>query len=120
MQIAYITGDNNSALSLAKRLINDATASPQFAAEAHRIAGEIYYSNGNQADAFAILSKYPALANQATMQPIPSALYILGLMEYQNSNYPQAIQHLTPATESDNAMAQNAVLVLSYIPPINF
>ena len=108
MQIAYITGDNNSALSLAKRLINDATASPQFAAEAHRIAGEIYYSNGNQADAFAILSKYPALANQATMQPIPSALYILGLMEYQNSNYTQAIQHLTPATELDNAMAQNA------------
>ena len=46
----------------------------------------------------------------ATADPQPSALYILGVDDYEHGLYRQAIDRLTPVTSQDNAMAQSACL----------
>lgn len=52
--------------------------SRDFSAEANRVAGESLYQLDRQSEAIPYLKKYLSEAQE----PLPSALYILGLAEY--------------------------------------
>lgn len=107
-QIYFMRGDYNKALSLSKNILSQNGTDVQFIAEANRIAGESLYNLGNETEALTYLKHYAEIAEN----PLPSALYILGVSEYNAGEYSQAIAHLTPATMGDNAMGQSAYLFI--------
>ena len=112
-QIYFMRGDYDKALSLSKKLLSQEDIDVSFVAESNRIAGESLYNLGNETEALSYLKRYIDIAEN----PLPSALYILGVSEYNVGEYSQAIKHLTPATECDNAMGQSAYLFIgqSYV-----
>jgi TolA-binding protein len=103
-QIYYSEGDYNRAYSTARSLLRRDDVESAFTTEANRIAGESLYQTGNSADAIPYLRKYLA----ATDTPQLSSLYILGLSEYNNGDYREAVNTLRPVTNDDSAMGQNA------------
>ncbi len=103
-QIYYVEGDYDRALSTARKVLKRTDVEPEFTAEANRIAGESLYQTGRSTDAIPYLRKYVA----ATDTPMLSSLYILGLSEYANGDYRQAVNSLRPVTEDDSSMGQNA------------
>ena len=107
-QIYYRTGRYDRALSAARSLLTRRGAPAEMAAEAQRIAGESLYQLDRGSEAIPYLRKYVA----ATGEPLPSALYILGLAEYAEADYDAAVAHLQAATSADDAMAQSAYLYI--------
>lgn len=108
-QIYFVKEDYREALDMARRLLsrND-VVDRQFVAEANRVAGESLYNLGDEDNALPYLKKYA----ERSENPLPSALYILGVNEYCTGDYEEAVKHLTPATNEDNAMAQSAYLFI--------
>ncbi len=110
-QIYFVKGDFAKALDLAKRLIERKEIEDvHFVAESHRIAGESLYASGKENEAMVYLEKYAMMA----LDPMPSALYILGVSQYDKGDYRQAIKYLTPASSEDNAMGQSALLYIGH------
>lgn len=107
-QMYCLKADYHRALACANLMLKNADADPAFRAEALRVAGECQYRLGNRSEARKLLGQYRALA----ADPLPSALYILGLFEYEDGNYDSAVELLTPATEGGDAMAQSAYLLI--------
>ena len=106
-QIYFAKGYYDKAISEARAVIDNPTVhDTEFVAEAHRIAGESLYAKGRESEAIRHLRKHRQLAET----PQPSALYILGAYEYNQANYQEAVDLLTPVTECDNAMGQSAYL----------
>jgi TolA-binding protein len=108
-QIAFREEDYNKALSMARRAIADDTSSPYYP-EMLRIAGESLYHTGENIEAIDYLNRYIAAASIDNAEP--SALYILGINEYQQGNLDDAIKLLTPVTECDDALGQSAYLYI--------
>ncbi len=117
-QIDFMHADYKSAAGEAKALLASRDTDPAFKAEAQRIAGESLFQTGNTSEALPYLREYVA----STDSPQPSALYILGVDDYNAGRYQQAIERLTPVTPLDNAMGQSAYLYIgqSYIKLDNF
>lgn len=110
-QIYFVKEDFPKALDLSKQLLaRKDIADEHFVAEIHRIAGESLYASGHENESMAYLEKYAAMAQD----PMPSALYILGVNQYQKGDYKQAIKYLTPASSEDNAMGQSALLYIGH------
>lgn len=107
-QIYYRTGRYDKALSSARNLLKRSGVSRDFSAEANRVAGESLYQLDRQPEAIPYLKKYLSEAQE----PLPSALYILGLAEYAEGEYSAAVSHLESATGADDAMAQSAYLYI--------
>lgn len=107
-QIAFAERDFRIASTLAAKLMNDDTIGAPYQAEACRVAGESQYNLGNDAEAVKILNRYLTL----TSNPLPSALYILGINAYRNADYSSAISYLTDVAALDNAMGQSALLTI--------
>ncbi len=109
-QIFYRQGRYREAAAAAGRLLANphAQAEPEFIAEAERIAGESAWHDGNISEAVAHLEKYLTL----TSEPLPSALYVLGVANYDKGAYMTAIEMLPAVTGEDNAMGQSALLYL--------
>ncbi len=105
-QIYYIDGEYDRALSTARSVLNRTDVEPEFTAEANRIAGESLYQTGRSTDAIPYLRKYVSM----TDTPMLSSLYILGLSEYANGDYRDAVNSLRPVTNDDSSMGQNAYL----------
>jgi TolA-binding protein len=103
-QIYYIEGDYDRALSTARKVLKRSDVDPEFTAEANRVAGESLYQTGRTSEAIPYLRKYVS----ATDTPMLSSLYILGLSEYANGDYRDAVNSLRPVTNDDSAMGQNA------------
>lgn len=106
-QIYYINRDYAKAASKA-RTIADRNVDPEFSIEACRIAGESLYEMGDDAAAIPYLRRYV----DAVKEPLPSSLYILGVADYRNGNYREAIDRLSPVASLDNAMGQSANLFI--------
>lgn len=107
-QIQYFDKDYAQACATARRLLANGSVEPQFMAEAARIAGESYYQLGDDSQAIPYLRQYVA----ATASPLPSSLYILGVADYRQGDYQQAITRLTEVSNQDNAMGQSANLFI--------
>lgn len=107
-QIYYVRGDYEKALSTARRVLSLDDVRPEFTAEALRIAGESSYALGNTTAAIDYLDRYVA----STSSPAPSALYILGVNAYDNSDYGKTIRLLGPVTACNDAMGQCAYLYM--------
>lgn len=107
-QIYYVRGDYEKALSTARGVISLRDVPTEFVSEALRVAGESSFAMGNTAAAVDYLDRYV----ESTDSPAPSALYILGMHAYDNSDYDEAIRLLGPVTACDDAMGQCAYLYL--------
>lgn len=107
-QIYFVDCDYNRAYNTAKSLLRRNDSRADFVAEANRIAGESLYHTGRRSEAIDYLKKYRA----AVESPSLSALYILGLAEYEQGNYDRAIQALEPVSADDSAMGQSAYLYI--------
>lgn len=105
-QIYYARGAYNDALAKARRVLTLNNAPAMFNAEASRIAGESLYLTGNAAQAIPYLQKYVKVAEK----PELSALYILGLSQYEQGMYREAADTLTPVTHHESSMGQNALV----------
>ncbi len=108
-QIYYLRGDYGAALSAARGLLKSSVPMPEgFRAEAMRIAGESLYHQDKLEQALKYLNEYVAV----TDEPLPSTLYILGLTDYRQGRYDEAVEALTPVTQLPDAMGQSAYLLI--------
>lgn len=107
-QIHYLDGDYQKTLSTARKLLRRNGIAPEFTAEANRLAGESLYQLGNRSEAIGYLRKYVA----STQSPQPSTLYILGVSQYGNGDYSDAVSSLQPVSRLDDAMGQSASLYI--------
>lgn len=107
-QIQYLDGDYAQAVATARRLYNNESVEASFRYEAMRVAGESYYQLDDLTEELPLLKNY--VAN--TSEPLPTTLYMLGVTEYREGNYEEAIKDLTPVIDFDNAMGQSANLFI--------
>lgn len=107
-QIYYVDGDYKRTLSTARNLLRRSGIDAGFVAEANRLAGESQYMLGDRTSAIPYLKKYV----NAVETPEPSTLYILGLSQYGNGEYEDAVRSLRSVSDGDNAMAQSASLFI--------
>lgn len=105
-QIYYLQGDNDKALGMARRLIQ--TDIPlSYMAEVSRIAGESLYNLKEVDLAIPYLLEY---IKDVDGEPLPSAMYILGMSRYETGDYREAIESLKAPSRLDDVMGQSALL----------
>lgn len=107
-QIYYFKEDYGKAYSAASALLEMPGIESQYMAEAARVAGESAFSLGHISEAVALLRRYISL----TGSPLPSAMYVLGLSQYNEGDYDDAIATLTTVSNEKNAMGQGAALLI--------
>lgn len=119
-QINYAQGNYREAASNAKTLLSyhGGRIPQQFTAEMNRIEGESLFSLGDKVGAIPYLRAYV----ESTDTPLPSALYLLGIDDFETGSYEQAIQRLTSVSADQTAMGQSAFLYIgqSYLRLGNF
>lgn len=108
-QIDFQEGDFRGVTQRAPRLIVDAGV--EWLPEINRIIGESYYNLGDMTEAERYLRGYLSL----TDMPQFSALYDLGVICYDNSDYDEARNCFSRLTGQGDAMAQSAYLYLGQI-----
>ncbi len=78
-------------------------------AEMNRVAGEALYREGEKEEGTRYMRKYLA----STKDPLPSACYIVGVDDYENGDYADAVELLRHAADSDDAvLSQSAYLYI--------
>lgn len=82
---------------------------PELLPEMQRIVGESYYKTGEPEVARSFLESY---AETPDITPDPSALYLLGTIEYNDGNYDAAKELFSRVTGENNDLAQSAYLYL--------
>jgi len=107
-QMAFMRGDYRAAAQSAQALLGRSGIDLSFISETERIAGESYYQLGDVRKGITYLRRYVA----STATPLNSALYILGLDDYNAGHYQEAIERLTPVTAEDSSIGQSAYLYI--------
>ena len=97
-QLYYRDGDWKKAYAEASKLIKG-NCPAEYLPEMLRVAGESLYGMGETDKAVAALKQYL----QLTDRPLPSALYIVGVDDYNRGDYKNAIRLLTDVVTQDNA-----------------
>lgn len=117
-QIAYMNKDYTTAARLAQKVAGRNDVEACFEWEALRIAGESLYEQGKEKEALDYLRKYATLCPS----PMASALYILGVDDYNHGMWKLAIERLTPVTANQDDMGQSAYLFIgqSYLQLDNY
>lgn len=106
-QLDFLDGNFRKAYSDAVGLLSTGHLD-EFKPELNRIAGESLYNLGNTADALPYLRKYVAEAQS----PRSSAFYILGVDDYENGRYSEAIDRLQKAVGDTDLTGQSSYLYL--------
>lgn len=111
-QINYIEDNHDEVVKLTERLLRTYPDNDNNT-ELYRITGNSYYQLGNQDKAIAMLKQYVA----STDTPARSELYILGVCEYNQGDYMNAVDALSQTITEEDELTQNASLYLgqSYI-----
>lgn len=107
-QIYYLDGDYKKTLSTTRNLLRRSGIAAGFVAEANRLAGESLYQLGDASAAIPYLKKYVA----AVEKPEPASLYILGISQYEQGDYEDAVASLRTVSDGQDAMAQSASLYI--------
>lgn len=107
-QIYCVQGDWEKALATARKVLSavPAGADAHDVAECRRVAGEALYRMGDTKAALPYLRQYAS----EVQDPMPSALYILGVEAFADGDYATALTMLRPVTSLDDAMGQSANL----------
>jgi TolA-binding protein len=106
-QIHYIKDNHDEVVKLTERLLRTYPDSDNNT-ELYRIAGNSYYQLGNQGKAIAMLRRYVS----STEAPSRSELYILGICEYNQGDYMNAVDALSQTVTEEDELTQNASLYL--------
>jgi TolA-binding protein len=106
-QIDYIADNHADVVKLTERLLRTYPDSENNI-ELYRIAGNSYYQLGNQDKAIAMLKRYVA----STDVPQRGELYLLGICEYNQGNYKEAVDVLSQTITEEDELTQNASLYL--------
>lgn len=107
-QIYFMDGDYQRALDTARKLLAHKDVEKTFIAESNRVCGESLYQLGNTDQAIPYLKAYV----NGVESPLLSALYILGISYYDNTDYDDAVKTLRPVTNDASAMGQNAYVYI--------
>ena len=99
-------GDIGKAYETANELVAT-TDDPEIEAEAERILGEYWYRKGEYSKAVELLTSY--LATEKS-QDVRHDTYLLGMSEFQTGDMDGAIEHLSKVIDTEDAVAQNALL----------
>ncbi len=107
--IDFIEGNYSRALSTARQMLRRSVLPKDAEAEMNRIAGEAAFKLGQSQEAVTYLKKYIGAVNE----PAPSALYIIGVADFDEGRYGDAIYRFTPVTErGTGALRQSAYLYM--------
>ena len=107
-QIYYMKGDWEKTISLGTALLSDENGN-NMDAETARIVGESYYRNDNIDDAVKYIKRY---IDTSDGEPMLTAQYILGVLNYRNAEYPVAIEQLGKVSQDDGVLGQSAYYYL--------
>ena len=108
-QIDFVNGDFDKVIDLGTSLIED-NDNDYFTAEMNRLVGESYYHKGNNAaKARQHLERYMETTEDDVVR---SAAYSLGVLDYNDGRYDEAMKMMNFVTGEDDAMAQSALLYL--------
>lgn len=107
-QIYYVKGDLDKVVELGTALLSDDNAD-DMNVETARILGETYYRNDNDVEAVKYLNQY---IDQAEGNPMLSAQYILGVLNYRNAEYQKATDRLSAVAKEESVLGQSAYYYL--------
>ena len=106
-QIDFVQGQWAKALTQARQVLRACPADER--PEMQRVAGESLIKLGQKTDGLEYLRKYIAECKT----PAKSALYLVGVADFENGDYEGAVKNLRPVTESeDPRLAQSAYLFI--------
>lgn len=105
--IDFAEGNYRNALAEARRMLRRNGLNRETEAEMNRIAGESLYGESDIDGATDYLRKY--ISNADT--PLPTALYIMGVADFNAGRYEDAVYRFVPVTErGTGALRQSAYL----------
>lgn len=107
-QIYFIKGDFNKVVEIGSALLDDNNDN-KMDSEINRIVGESFYHNGDDRNAVQYINKYIESSEQ---EPMLTAQYILGVLNYRNADYQEAIEQLSAVTQEENVLGQSAYYYL--------
>ena len=107
-QIYFTQQEFDKAETLAKSLLSDGN-NVAFNNELHRIIGECEYQAGNDDEAEKYLKKY---LDSVDGEPLRSAAYAYGVIQYRNAAYDEAVSKLANMTSESDALSQSAYLYI--------
>lgn len=107
-QIRFHNKEYNRVISGGQQLLSEAE-NDYFTAELNRVVGESYFHTGNNELARKYITAYLA---DPQGDPYRTAGYTMGVLDFSAADYAQAIQHMSIATEEDDALAQSAFLYI--------
>lgn len=107
-QIKFHRGEYESVIRDGSTLIRTAPVK-ELIPEMNRVIGESHYKLGNENEAWKFLDEY---MKAETTSPAESALYTMGVLEYNRRNYSRAEELFTPLTDRLSAVGQSAYLYL--------
>jgi len=108
-QIHYIQDNHNEVVRLTDRLLRTYPDSENNV-ELYRIAGNSYYRIGNRNRAIMMLRDYV----KSVDVPARGELYLLGICEYTEGNYSEAVDALSRTISDEDMLTQNANLYLGH------
>lgn len=106
--IEYHKGEYRNVINHGTDLLQKSPV-PELIPEMNRIIGESYYKLGEESVAWQYLDAY---LNVDKESPISSALYTMGVIEYNQGNYKRASELFGRLTDLDNELGQSAYLYL--------
>lgn len=106
-RIDFVQGQWSKALSQARQVLRGCPAEQR--PEMMRVAGESLVRLGQQGEGIEMLRKYI----KECKTPEKTALYLVGVDDFEKADYDAAVEHLRPVTESTDAkLAQSAYLFI--------
>jgi Uncharacterized protein conserved in bacteria len=106
-QIHYIEDRHVESARISERLLRLFPDSENNT-ELYRIAGNSYYQLGNRNKALSMLREYAS----SVEKPERGELYLLGICEYNEGNYKDAVEALSQTIENEDELMQSASLYL--------
>ena len=112
-QIQYAQHQYDQVYERAEKLLVDYPDN-QHNDELHRMLGEIYYQDSAYNDAIRHLETYCTLQVEKQKEPMRNDIYLLGMANYMEKNYPDAINYLKQVKEQRDSISENAYLHLGH------
>lgn len=111
VQIRYMQGETDDVEARAITLLQQYPNNDNNA-ELHRILGEIYFARPDYMLAAEQLDAYVQATTEQKIEPVREDLYMLGVAEYKNAHFEQAVQALKRVKQEKDSLSEAACLTL--------